>query len=139
MSTESLVLLGKRIRAIRKELRLTQEDLAAVLGISSRYLSEIERGNANPTAEMFFNLIEKYNVNISFLFHGNGEKKFVGGPVIDPPEFDLDSIVDTKGNLIWLLENSTFIRNTFMGYASKLVFENKGLINSEIERAKNKV
>ena len=45
---EELRKLGERLRAERLRLRLTQETLAGLLGISVAYVSLIERGARNP-------------------------------------------------------------------------------------------
>ena len=47
---DSAEALGKAIRLRRKELRLTQGELAAVAGTSLRFVSEVERGK--PTARL---------------------------------------------------------------------------------------
>jgi y4mF family transcriptional regulator len=39
--------LGRAIRAERKALGLTQDDLAAACGVSLRFVSELERGRAS--------------------------------------------------------------------------------------------
>jgi transcriptional regulator with XRE-family HTH domain len=39
--------LGRRIRRIRTELGLSQEKVAEKSGISSKYMSDLERGEAN--------------------------------------------------------------------------------------------
>ena len=39
--------LGRVIRAERKALGLTQDDLAAACGVSLRFISELERGRAS--------------------------------------------------------------------------------------------
>ena len=38
------ILLGKRIRARRKELKQTQKQLACAVGVSQGYLGNVERG-----------------------------------------------------------------------------------------------
>lgn len=44
--------VGERIRRRRKELRLTQIELATAANVNQGYLSSIERGRANPTPRM---------------------------------------------------------------------------------------
>lgn len=51
-----LVALGKRIRALRKDAKLTQEELAERAGLSANYVGEIERGERNPSALALFAL-----------------------------------------------------------------------------------
>jgi HTH-type transcriptional regulator/antitoxin HipB len=42
--------IGRSIRARRRELALTQEDLASLAGVSPRFLGELERGK--PTVRL---------------------------------------------------------------------------------------
>ncbi len=41
--------LGQRVRAARKAAKLNGQELAAKIGMSQSYISEIERGNRNPS------------------------------------------------------------------------------------------
>jgi transcriptional regulator with XRE-family HTH domain len=41
--------LGRRIRALRRSMNLTQENLAEKTGLSYKFIGEIERGSGNPT------------------------------------------------------------------------------------------
>ena len=43
------VQLGMRIRYLRKQKGLSQEDLALEAGVNKNYLSDLERGERNPT------------------------------------------------------------------------------------------
>ena len=138
MRNESLISMGRRIQSIRKEMNVNQEDMANTLGISTGYMSEIERGKANPTADLLFKLVEKYHINIVFLFHGKGEKISHQETDNDNPEFSVDSVVDSKEKLIRLMDISTFVKHTILGYTSKIVFENKDLIKTDIKMSKNK-
>lgn len=49
MKNSTLEVLGIRIRARRKELNWTQEDLAAIAGIDRSYIGGVERGERNLT------------------------------------------------------------------------------------------
>ncbi|MBA4607364.1 helix-turn-helix transcriptional regulator [Aeromicrobium sp. Marseille-Q0843] len=49
LNQEFLVLVGRRIREARNELRLTMQQLADQSGISRRLLTQIEHGQANPS------------------------------------------------------------------------------------------
>ncbi len=50
--------LGKSIKDRRKELRITQPDLAEMAGISVNTLYKIERGQANPTVKVLTKLVD---------------------------------------------------------------------------------
>lgn len=49
---ENMILLGKRIRHLRKTRAMTQEELAVASDIGVKYLSRIERGDTNVTVRL---------------------------------------------------------------------------------------
>ncbi len=65
---ESPVLLGRRIRSLRKLRGLTQEQLAASADVSGKYLSEVERGETNVTVLILDKLAQGLHVDIQELF-----------------------------------------------------------------------
>ncbi len=48
---DELNLIGKNIRRLRKERKLTQEDLCGLAQIDRSYLSELENGKMNVTVK----------------------------------------------------------------------------------------
>lgn len=68
-------LLGKHLQQIRKEKKLTLEQLAQKSGVSRSMLSQIERGQANPTFGTLWNLSRALGLDMSELveeFESNG-------------------------------------------------------------------
>jgi transcriptional regulator with XRE-family HTH domain len=61
-------MIGARIAEIRSKKGMTQEYLAGQMGISSKYLSSIERGKENPTLKTFIILSETLNVDLGEIF-----------------------------------------------------------------------
>lgn len=61
-------MIGARIAEIRSKKGMTQEYLAGQMGISSKYLSSIERGKENPTLKTFIILSEALNVDLGEIF-----------------------------------------------------------------------
>ena len=57
-------LLGKRIRELRKNQGISQEQLAERAGISSQYVSNIERGKDNPTLDLLLGLADALKVSL---------------------------------------------------------------------------
>ena len=51
MMDESLI-LRNRLKEIRKEQRLSQDELAKMVGVSRNTISSIETGQFNPTAKL---------------------------------------------------------------------------------------
>ena len=58
---------GERIRSLREAMRLRQSDLAYRCDISVSYLSEIERGNRNPGADVLAALAEALDTSTDYL------------------------------------------------------------------------
>ena len=63
---------GKRLKAIRQVLNLTQEDLGSKLGISKQFYSNIETDRALLNNDKLVLLYKYYNVNLNFLLTGEG-------------------------------------------------------------------
>ncbi len=61
-------LIGKRFQDARKGKGLTQEAVSEKIGISPKYLSSIERGQANPTLDLLLTLAETLRTPIWDLF-----------------------------------------------------------------------
>ncbi len=59
--------MGQRIKARRKELHLTQEQLAELTGISAAFLGHIERGTRKASLETFCALCEALKVSADYL------------------------------------------------------------------------
>ncbi len=72
---ETKRLIGIRVKNLRLSKGLSQEKLAEKMGISSKYLSSIERGKENPTLDTFMKLAEALNIEISEIFSFSHEGK----------------------------------------------------------------
>ena len=57
--------IGVTLRERRKFLKITQEDLADISGISERTLRDIEKGLANPEMESLMKLCEVLGLEIT--------------------------------------------------------------------------
>ena len=64
----SAVLLGRRLRALRRLKRLTQLELASEVGISVSMLSTIERGIKYPRVELIRTLARALDVPLEEFF-----------------------------------------------------------------------
>lgn len=61
--------IGKKIKLARKKAEYTQEQLAEKLSLSTRYISQLERGIAFGSASTITNICKALNINSDFLFH----------------------------------------------------------------------
>ncbi len=80
-------LIGSRIKQLRKAKGLSQEALSEKVGMSSKYLSSIERGNENPTLDTFIKLAQALGVNVFDVFNYSQEQSLK-----DSKKFLLDLI-----------------------------------------------
>jgi transcriptional regulator with XRE-family HTH domain len=60
--------LGERIRERRKELNLTAKDFAQLAGVSPALISQIERGNTDPSLDSLRRIARALNVPLFDLF-----------------------------------------------------------------------
>lgn len=65
---EITVNLGQRIRELRKQQQMSQEELGFKAGISAAHLGQIERALKNPTIETVGRLAAALGVSVSDLF-----------------------------------------------------------------------
>ena len=61
------VVVGKNIRSLRRAAELTQEELAAEVGVDMRYLGGIERGQENPSLAVIARIAKALGVSASSL------------------------------------------------------------------------
>jgi transcriptional regulator with XRE-family HTH domain len=63
---------GKAIRRRRRELDLSQEELAERAELHRTYISNIERGELNPSLETMEKLVKALDITVSDLFANYG-------------------------------------------------------------------
>ncbi|MGO1120119.1 helix-turn-helix domain-containing protein [Rhodovibrionaceae bacterium A322] len=67
--------LGRRLRAVRKKGQLTLEQLAESSNVSRSMLSQIERGEANPTFATLWNLTRALGIDLAELVEDATEEE----------------------------------------------------------------
>ena len=60
--------LGKRIKALRKTQKLTQEELGEKAALSYKFVGEVERGEVNPSLDSLMRIANALGVTIGDLF-----------------------------------------------------------------------
>ena len=66
-NSQSTIAVGSSIRKRRKELGLTLKDLAGKTGLSTAYISQVERSQAMPSLMSLYQLAEVLNVSMDEL------------------------------------------------------------------------
>lgn len=70
MSVYNYKKMGLRIVQRRKELSISQKELASKLKITNNHLSNIERGKALPGLETFFDLCRELKISPDYIVSG---------------------------------------------------------------------
>ena len=61
-------LLSNRIRILRAERKMTQQDLAEKVGVSRQTIISTEKGNYTPSLVLAFEIANAFNVGINDVF-----------------------------------------------------------------------
>ena len=77
-------MMAENLKKVRKEHKLTQQDIANVLGIDRSTYTFYETGKTSPSISTIYKLAEIYNVSIGYLLgveDGRGEAKRKSAPM----------------------------------------------------------
>jgi CheY-like chemotaxis protein len=74
MADELKLLLGNAIKEQRRALGISQEELAARAGLHRTYVSEVERGERNPSIASIEKLAHALEVSFTSLFERTGQR-----------------------------------------------------------------
>lgn len=66
-NVKELKIIGKNISRIRKERKLTQEDLCGIAEIDRSYLSELENGKMNVTISSLVKIADALDIELKEL------------------------------------------------------------------------
>ncbi len=92
MSTERRLYVGPSLRRLRRDLGLTQSDMAADLDVSASYIALLERNHRPLSAEMLLRLAQTYKMDVAALAGGGGsdETARLQAALKDPIFADID-------------------------------------------------
>ncbi len=60
--------IGKKIRSLRLQRNIAQNDLASILGVSKSTMSNYERNYSTPDPDILVKVAEYFNVSTDYLF-----------------------------------------------------------------------
>lgn len=73
----SSIVLGSKIRSLRQRMQLTLEEAATSAGISTPFLSQVERGLARPSVATLMAIARVLGVDIQYLLDAPREERYV--------------------------------------------------------------
>ena len=93
--------IGKKIRDLRKQNGLTQQELADRAELTKGFISQLERGQVSPSVVTLFDLIECLGTTPSDFFKTSGKEKIVFR------EEDFFEKIDDAGNITrWIVPSA---------------------------------
>jgi transcriptional regulator with XRE-family HTH domain len=66
---QQIALVGRRIRALRKQRDLTQAELSSKIGIQQSDLCRMESGEYKVSLETLFKILKVFEMNVAEFFH----------------------------------------------------------------------
>ena len=90
--------IGEKIRNLRKQNGLTQQELADRAELTKGFISQLERGQVSPSVVTLFDLIECLGTTPTEFFKENGQEQVVF------KERDAFEKTDSRGNIVrWIV------------------------------------
>ncbi|MFA5719519.1 MAG: cupin domain-containing protein [Acholeplasmataceae bacterium] len=93
--------IGSKIKQLRLENGLTQQELANRLELTKGYISQIERNISSPSLETFFSILEVLGTNVSTFFQSKHEEI-----VHKESDFFIKENEDLKHMISWIVPNA---------------------------------
>lgn len=78
--------IGARLYALRITHNLTQQELAAQIGVSRSYIAQIETGRCLPALDALKRLATDFQVTVDFLRHGAELSCSIKSRLVEDPE-----------------------------------------------------
>jgi transcriptional regulator with XRE-family HTH domain len=128
--------IGIRLKEIRKQMGIKQNEMAQNLELKASYLCDIEAGKGNPGPDFFKKLASKYNINLHYLLMGTGDM-FIQDEItrkVKPVEFNITDSVESIEEIVWLMEKSIYFKSMVIGACNKLLIEEGDIIRKSIKK-----
>jgi phage repressor protein C with HTH and peptisase S24 domain len=102
--------INLRIKMIREQKSLTQQQFAEYLGMAQGFLSELERGRYKPRKPLLLAISYLYKINYEWLITGKGEKEEAEKPLIlREPEIKYNESSTTYDEFVYVPQMKSLI------------------------------
>ncbi len=138
MTTERGLYVGPRLRRMRRDLGLTQADMAAALEVSASYIALLERNNRPLTAGLLLKLAQTYDVDVAALGSGAAEdvarlQAVLKDPIFAGIDWASNELTDIATNFPGVTEALLRLYTTYQ--EGQLAFADRGVAGSSAEDA----
>jgi transcriptional regulator with XRE-family HTH domain len=130
-----LTAIGKRLRDIREALDITLEKMQEISGFSKSLISAAEKGQKKPSSIYLYVLLDRFHVDLNYVFSGKGNMFRHIPKLLDPGDPDLGH---TCEELVYMIENIELVRYAMMTEYIKFKAQNKTLINEALAAKEKK-
>ena len=121
--------VGKRLKEIRKQLNLSQEEFGQILGLKRTSLGKHERNECFPTRKILSILVDKYNISMDYLLCNRGTLYY--------KEKEGKDIMDEEiKEMLAMMSRVPLVRHSMMSYYQRFKLENQELIEKELIQKK---
>ena len=136
LKDEFLEDFGQRLKEVRQLLKLLQKDFAASLEVSGSFLSEIEKGKANPGFDVLTKIYLNYDINLHYLIDGRGEPFVSKMGTVSQVESSILSGPDREKmeELLYYIEKAPVVRYAVYEFFSNYLYKNKGMIEEDMQK-----
>ncbi len=118
--------ISERMKEVRKRLGLTMDRMADSMGFSKSIISEVESGKKKPPFVYILGLYHEFNVNIMYLFSGEGEMFLENQVRLDklPPEIH---------QMVSMMEKVPAVKYAMLLHFSEYRQRNKDIIEKTLQ------
>lgn len=97
--------MNKRIKQVRKELKLTQDEFGLAIGITGSAISKLESGASGITEQLLKSVCKEFDVDYIWLTTGEGE-------MFIEQSFEDMAVAETITNTL-LSDENEFVKNAY--------------------------
>jgi transcriptional regulator with XRE-family HTH domain len=124
---------GERIKLLRENKDLSQEEFGKALGYSQKFVSDIEIGKAKPPRDFLIKLKEVFNMSSDYVLYGIGSENDTDRQILPPrvEEEKLEWQIDPDRRERRLAENAS--KRTLIDKVVKIVDSKNETVNKALE------
>jgi transcriptional regulator with XRE-family HTH domain len=121
--------IGQRIKALRGELKLSQDEMARLFGIVRTTYNRYERGEAYPGPQVLSMLADRFNVSVDWLVCGKGPMFY--RQKAEPEKVpELEEVMDDVKEMLALMERIPLLRYKVLTFLQEFKLENRDLVET---------
>ncbi|MGE5342692.1 MAG: helix-turn-helix domain-containing protein [Candidatus Omnitrophota bacterium] len=137
MNKDILTGFGARLKLIRQNLKMNQDQFSKELNFANTAISGFENGKYGPGFDFFYNIVKRFNVNLNFLLFGEGTM-YNHESTPESPTNSEDPSPETRAekNFLFYFKNSEIVKFHTLTEFRRFMIQEKNLIEKDIQEGK---